>query len=89
MKKARPGALIQREPPNTKERRNTKMARIEHASAGLRINSADSRSVCFINGANPAMTAENAVGFVEGIEELYNQGSVTARLSVVSNIVRT
>jgi hypothetical protein len=32
------------------------------------------------------MTPANAAGFVRAIEKMYNTGSVTARLSVISDI---
>lgn len=64
------------------------MANIVHASSAIRITDAAGRSVCSLNGVNPNMTASDAVGFVEGIEELHNGGPVTARISTLSDIER-
>ena len=62
------------------------MANIVHASAALRIRSAQNRAICSINGVNPNMTAENAAGFVTGIQAMYNRDTVSARIHVVSDI---
>ena len=62
------------------------MATIVTASAALRIRSAKNGAICSINGVNPNMTAENAAGFVSGIQELYNRGTVSAHIHVVSDI---
>ena len=62
------------------------MANIVHASAALRIRSAQNRAICSINGVNPNMTAENAAGFVTGIQAMYNREPVQARIHVVSDI---
>ena len=64
------------------------MATIAHASSAIRIAGTNGRSVCNINGIDPDMTAADAAGFVEGIEELYNSGPVTARISTMSNLER-
>ena len=64
------------------------MANIVHATSAIRIAGTDGRSVCSISGVDPDMTAIDAVGFIEGIEALYNSGTVTARLSTMSDIVR-
>ena len=64
------------------------MANIVHASSSLRIAGADGRSVCSLMGVDPAMSPADAVGFVEGIEALYNSGTVTARISTMSDIER-
>jgi len=64
------------------------LANIVHASSAIRIAGTDGRSVCSLGGVDPNMTASDAAGFVEGIEELYNSGPVTARLSTMSNIER-
>jgi len=62
------------------------MATIVPATAAIRVRSAQNRAVCSINGVNPNMTAENAAGFVLGIQTMYNRGPVTARIHVVSDI---
>jgi hypothetical protein len=41
-----------------------------------------------LNGVNPDLSAVDAVGFMEGIEELYNAGPVKGRISTVSDIER-
>jgi len=64
------------------------MANIVHASSSLRIAGTDGRSICSLMGVNPAMTPADAVGFMEGIEALYNNGTVTARISTLSDIER-
>lgn len=62
------------------------MASIVHASAALRVRSAQNRAICSISGVNPNMTAADAAGFVEGIQTMYNRGPVLARIHVVSDI---
>ena len=62
------------------------MANIVAASAALRVRSAQNRAICSINGVDPNMTANNAVGFVEGIQDMYNRGPVSASIHTVSNI---
>jgi len=62
------------------------MASIVNASAALRVRSEQNRAVCSISGVNPAMTAEDAAGFVAGIQEMYNRGKVSARIHSVSDI---
>jgi hypothetical protein len=63
------------------------MASIVNASATLRIRSEQNRAICNISGVNPNMTAENAAGFVTGIQNMYNRGPVLARINVVSNVI--
>jgi len=65
------------------------MASITHVSAALRIQSAENRAVCSINGVDPGMNAEDAAGFVAGIQSLYNRGPVKARIHIVSDIELT
>jgi len=65
------------------------MANIVNASAALRIRSEQNRSVCSISGVNPNMTAENAAGFVTGIQTMYNRGTVKARIHTVSDVDMT
>ncbi|MCL2203433.1 MAG: hypothetical protein FWB88_05805 [Defluviitaleaceae bacterium] len=65
------------------------MANIVHASAALRVRSAENRSVCSINGVNPGMSAQDAAGFVTGIQKMYNRGDVKARIHVVSDVEMT
>jgi len=62
------------------------IASIINASAALRIRSAENRAVCSINGVDPAMSAEDAAGFVTGIQTMYNRGPVKARIHIVSDI---
>ena len=62
------------------------MANIVPASAALRIRSAQNRAVCSISGVNPNMSAADAVGFVTGIQNMYNRDTVSARIHVVSDI---
>ena len=62
------------------------MANIVNTSAALRIRSEQNRAICSINGVNPNMTAEDAAGFVKGIQTMYNRGTVTARIHIVSDI---
>ena len=62
------------------------MASIVNASAALRIRSDQNRAICSISGVNPNMAAEDAAGFVTGIQNMYNRGTVIARIHVVSDI---
>ena len=62
------------------------MANIVTASAALRIRSAQNRAVCSISGVNPTMSADDAVGFITGIQTMYNREDVSARIHVVSDI---
>jgi len=62
------------------------MANIVHASAALRVRSAENRSICSISGVDPNMSASDAAGFVTGIQTMYNRGSVFARIHTVSDI---
>ena len=62
------------------------MASIVNATSSLRIRSVQNRAVCTISGVNPNMAAEDAVGFVAGIQTMYNRAPVTARLHVISDI---
>ena len=62
------------------------MASIVHASAAIRIRSEQNRAICSISGVDPNMSADDAAGFVTGIQSMYNRGSVTARIHVVSDI---
>jgi len=62
------------------------MASITTASAALRIRSAENRAVCSISGVDPGMSAEDAAGFVTGIQTLYNRGPVMARIHIVSDV---
>ena len=62
------------------------MANIVNVSAALRVRNEQNNAVCSISGVNPDMSADDAAGFVAGIQEMYNQGKVTARLHMVSNI---
>ncbi|MCL2363860.1 MAG: hypothetical protein FWC71_04260 [Defluviitaleaceae bacterium] len=64
------------------------MANIVHASSSLRIVGTDGRSVCSLLGVDPSMSPADAVGFIEGIEALYNGSTVTARISTLSEIER-
>jgi len=62
------------------------MPSIVNASAALRVRSEQNRAICNISGVNPNMTAEDAAGFVMGIQSMYNRGTVSARIHVVSDI---
>lgn len=62
------------------------MANITNTSAALRVRSVQNRAICSISGVNPDMTADNAAGFVTGIQTMYNRGPVLARIHVVSDI---
>jgi len=62
------------------------MASIVNASAALRIRSEQNRAICSINGVNPNMAAEDAAGFVKGIQTMYNRDTVMARIHTVSDI---
>jgi hypothetical protein len=62
------------------------MATIVNASAALRVRNEQNRAICSISGVNPAMTAEDAAGFVAGIQTMYNRGTVRARIHSVSDI---
>jgi hypothetical protein len=62
------------------------MASINHASASLRVRSAENRSILSIGGVNPNMTAEDAVGFVMGIQTMYNRGAIKARIHTISDV---
>ena len=62
------------------------MASITNASAALRIRSEQNRAICSISGVDPNMTAEDAAGFVAGIQTMYNRGTVLARIHTVSDI---
>ena len=62
------------------------MANIITASAALRVRSVQNRSICSISGVDPNMTADDAAGFVTGIQNMYNRGPVLARIHVVSDI---
>ena len=65
------------------------MANIANTSAALRVRSIQNRAICSINGVNPNMTAQDAVGFVTGIQTMYNRGPVLARIHAVSEIELT
>ncbi|MCL2577312.1 MAG: hypothetical protein FWE27_04595 [Defluviitaleaceae bacterium] len=62
------------------------MASIVNASAALRIRNEQNRAICSISGVNTNMTAQDAAGFVTGIQTMYNRGSVLARIHSVSDI---
>ena len=62
------------------------MASIVNASAVLRVRNEQNGTVCNISGVNYDMNAEDAAGFVTGIQEMYNRGKVTARIHSVSAI---
>jgi hypothetical protein len=62
------------------------MASIVNASAALRVRSEQNRAICSISGVNPNMNATDAAGFVSGIQEMYNRGTVLARIHSVSDI---
>ena len=62
------------------------MARIVNASASLRVHSKQNGAICSINGVNPSMNADDAAGFIAGIQEMYNRGTVQARIYSVSDI---
>ena len=62
------------------------MASIVNATATLRVRNEQNRSVCNISGVNSDMSANDAAGFVTGIQEMYNRGKVTARIHSVSDI---
>jgi len=62
------------------------MASITHVSAALRIRSAENRAVCSISGVDPGMSAEDAAGFVTGIQNMYNRGPVKGRIHIVSDV---
>ena len=62
------------------------MANIVTASAALRVRSAQNRAICSISGVDPNMAAEDAAGFVTGIQTIYNREPVFARIHVVSDI---
>jgi len=62
------------------------MASINHASASLRVFSAENRSILSLTGVDPNMTAADAAGFVTGIQTMYNRDSVIARIHTVSDI---
>ena len=65
------------------------MASIVNASAALRIRSEQNRAICSISGVNPNMTAQDAAGFVTGIQTMYNRGNVLARIHTVADINMT
>jgi hypothetical protein len=73
-------------PIKTNKREMNRMASIANTSAALRIRSAENRAICSINGVDPNMAAEDAAGFVTGIQTMYNRGMVMARIHVVSDI---
>jgi len=62
------------------------MAAIVNASAALRVRNEQNSSICSISGVDPNMSAENAAGFVAGIQEMYNRGKVLARIHSVSDV---
>jgi len=62
------------------------LATIVNASAALRMRSADNRAVCSINGIDPNMHADDAAGFVKGIQTMYNRGPIKARIHIVSEL---
>ena len=62
------------------------MASIVNATAALRIRSEQNRAICSISGVDPNMAAEDAVGFVTGIQTMYNRGNVLARIHTVADV---
>jgi hypothetical protein len=58
------------------------MAQYENATAALRMTNAYRNSVCSLGGVDPELPAAVARNFVEGIEKLYNNGPLTARLAI-------
>jgi hypothetical protein len=50
------------------------------------VRNEQNRSVCNIGGVNADMSANDAAGFVAGIQEMYNRGKVTARIHSISAI---
>ena len=62
------------------------MANIFNVSATLRVRSEQNHAVCNISGVDPDMSADDAAGFVAGIQDMYNRGKVTARIHSVSSI---
>ena len=62
------------------------MANIVNVSAALRVRNEQNRAVCTISGVNPDMSANDAEGFVTGIQEMYNRGKVSARIHSISKI---
>ena len=64
------------------------MAQFHVAHANIRINNDEAQRVCTLSNVSPAVPAQTAANFVTAIEKLYNNGPCTARMSVVSDIVR-
>jgi len=62
------------------------MATIVNTSAALRVRNEQNRPICSISGVNSDMNAEDAAGFVMGIQTMYNRGKVLARIHSVSDI---
>jgi len=64
------------------------MANFVAASANIRLTNEDRKSVCSVSGISPTVSAETAAGFVDAIEKIYNNGTCSARMSLVMDIVR-
>ena len=64
------------------------MANFVTVSAGIRIRSAEGKSVCSVARVSPTVTADTAAAFVSAIEKIYNNGPCTARMSVTMDIVQ-
>ena len=65
------------------------MATITNMSASLRMRNTQNRAICSINDVDPNMTAEDAAGFVTGIQAMYNRGTVSAHIHSVSDVEMT
>ena len=64
------------------------MPELKATNASIRISNEESRSICFVSGVSPTVTATVAAGFVDAIETLYNNGDCEARMNVAFDIVR-
>jgi len=64
------------------------MAQMTPVFSQLRLTSdAMERAVCTVNGIAPDVSADTAFNFAKAIEQLYNDGSCSVRLSSVVAIV--
>ena len=68
--------------------RRMHMANLVAASANIRLVNEDRKSICSVSNVSPTVSAQTAANFVDAIEKIYNNGTCTARMSVVMDIVR-
>ena len=64
------------------------MAELKAASATLRMTNDERKSVFSATGISPTISAQTAANFVDAIEKIYNNGTCTARVNFVMDIVR-